>query len=74
MIIPKNTKRLFWDAKIRPADMNKYRDFIITRVAEKGGLTDLRWLAKTYGKKNIKMAVKKSYNVSDKTKNFWNVI
>ena len=54
--------------------MNQYRDFIITRVADKGGLTDLRWLIKTYGKKDIKTAVKKRHNVSSKTKNFWNVI
>lgn len=74
MIIPKNTKRLFWDTKISPADMKKYRDFVITRVADKGGLTDLRWLVKTYGKKNIKTVVKKSGTVSVKTKNFWNVV
>ncbi len=74
MIIPKNTKRLFWDTKIAPADIKKYRDFIITRVADKGGVSDLKWLIKKYGKKSVKAAVKKSYNVSAKTKNFWRVI
>lgn len=74
MNIPKNTKRLFWDTEIKPADTKKYRDFIITRVADKGGIKDIRWLIKTYGKRSIKATVVKSRNVSAKTKNFWQVI
>ena len=74
MNIPKHTRRLFWDTEIRPADVAKYSDFIIDRVADKGGLFDIKWLIKTYGKKNIKAVVRKNINVSNKTKNFWQVI
>ena len=74
MNIPQHTQRLFWDTNILSADIKKYRDFIITRVADKGGITDLQWLVKNYGKTTIKAVVTKSHNVSAKTKNFWQVI
>jgi len=74
MIMLKKVKRLFWDIEIKPADLKKSRNFIIERVAEKGGLDDYRWLVKTYGKSAILEVVKKSKNVSSKTKNFYQVI
>lgn len=67
-------QRLFWDTEVAPADYKKYADFVITRVAEKGGLNDIKWLVAEYGKSQIRRVVAGSRNVSAKTKNFWKVI
>ena len=74
MTIPKTVKRLFWDIDFKTIDLNKNRSFFITRIAEKGGLNDLRWLTKVFNKKEISRIVEKSRNVSAKTKNFWKII
>lgn len=74
MTIPKTVKRLFWDTDVKAIDLSKNRGFFITRVADKGGLRDLRWLIKIFGKKEINRVVSKSRNVTAKTKNFWKKI
>ena len=67
-------KNLFWDVDLKGLDEKKYANFLITRVADKGGLKEVSWLKKKFGKKRIKPTVKNSRNVSLKTKNFWSVI
>ena len=67
-------QRLFWDADVKKSDLKKYGNFVITRVAEKGGVDDIKWLLGIYGKSRIKKIVNSSRNVSVKTKNFWQVI
>jgi len=74
MTIPKTVKRLFWDIDFNSIDLKKNHNFFITRIADKGGLNDLRWLVKKFSKKEISRAVNKSRNVSAKTKNFWKII
>ena len=66
---------IFWDVS-NPAqlDVRKYRQFIITRIAEKGRWKDVQWMKKTYGVPLIKQTVKRSRNVSKKTKEYWKVI
>lgn len=72
--LPPHIKRLFWDVETKSTDVLKHRSFVITRVAEKGGMKDMQWLIQTYGKQDVAQVVKKSKNVSVKTKNFWKVI
>lgn len=73
MVIPKNFKKMFWDIDVKTLK-NKNSDFVITRLAEKGGLDAGRWLLKTFGKRKVKNIVKSSRNVSIKSKNFWSII
>ncbi len=73
MVIPKNLKKMFWDVNVDTLKTkNSY--FVITRLAEKGGLEAGRWLLKTFGKRKIKNVIKNSRNVSAKSKNFWSII
>lgn len=74
MILPKSIKKLFWDTDTRGLKKKKSSGFVISRVADKGGLADVKWLKKKFGKKAIKHAVAHSRNVSLKTKNFWNIV
>lgn len=73
MIIPRDFRKLFWDTNFKTLK-DKNSDFVITRLAEKGGLDAGRWLLKTFGKRKIKNIVKNSRNVSFKSKNFWSII
>lgn len=67
-------KNLFWDVDIKQLDPKKHANFLITRIAEKGGVKSVDWLKKTFGKSKIRQVVKSSKNVSAKTKNYWSVI
>ncbi|MFA7654423.1 MAG: hypothetical protein WCX97_05340 [Candidatus Magasanikbacteria bacterium] len=69
MKLPRHAKKLLWDVdtkKIGP----RHQNFVITRLADKGGWLDFLWLKKTFGVKKVKQAVIHSHNVSVKTKNF----
>ncbi|MBI5230070.1 MAG: hypothetical protein HY981_02100 [Candidatus Magasanikbacteria bacterium] len=74
MKLPKFLQTTFWDVSPRMVNTKKNKEFIITRIAEKGTMRGVEWLKKKYGWRAIKEAVKKSKNVSLKTKNFWRVI
>ncbi len=73
--VPKSIIPVLWDVP-NPAkiDIKKYQNFIIARVAEKGGWTDVQWLKKTYGVAAIRRVVARSKNVGKKTKNFWKIV
>lgn len=74
MSLPNSLKTVFWDVFSSQIDLNTDKNFVITRVAEKGKWKDVQWLKKTYGVSAIRTVVKKSRNVSQKTKNFWQSI
>ncbi len=73
--VPKSIIPVLWDVS-EPAkiDIKKYQNFIIARVAEKGGWTDIQWLKKMYGVAAIRRVVARSRNVGKKTKNFWKIV
>jgi len=71
MTFPAHVKTIFWDFDSRDLDAKKHGDFIISRVAEKGGESDIIWLRKIFPLAKIRRAVRTSRNVSKKTKNFW---
>ena len=73
MILPNSVKKFFWDVDVKSVG-EKNRDFVVARVADKGGLGEARWLLKKFGKRTIRQVVGKSRNVSAKTKNFWATI
>jgi hypothetical protein len=74
MRMGKTLKSLFWDVDVKQLDEKKQADFLIVRIAEKGGIKEVNWLKKKYNKSRIKRVVKNSRNVSAKTKNYWSVI
>ncbi|MBI2437029.1 MAG: hypothetical protein HYV41_04805 [Candidatus Magasanikbacteria bacterium] len=74
MRLPIGVKQLLWDVDIKTIDVEKHQSFLITRLAEKGGLKEIQWLRKTYGDTCIARRVAVSKNVSKKTKNFWKTL
>lgn len=74
MKLTKHLKSVFWDVDVKQLNKAKHRSFIISRVAEKGSWSDLLWLKKIFGKNTIRATVRRSRNVSAKTKALWKVI
>jgi len=54
--------------------LDKNRDFVVCRLAEKGGMKEFHWLQKNFDIKQLKNIIRRSKNVSLKTKNFWKLI
>ena len=72
-VIPVTFRTYFWDVDWEDVRVHteKYRDFIITRLADKGDWEEVRWLKDVYGLDRIGLAVSDSRSVSLKTKRFW---
>ena len=70
-MIPQSLKPILWDVDLASLDVEKDKDFIIKRVADKGRWDDVVWLKTQYVIDDIIDVVKKSKNISKKTKNFW---
>jgi hypothetical protein len=73
MIMPKEVQKIFWDTDTKMIKKEN-RDFVIDRIAEKGGLFAVKWLISKFGKRIIKKTVQGSRNVSIKSKIFWSTI
>lgn len=74
MQIPEKTKEMFWDVEPGELDPEKHRNFIITRIAEKGRLDDIKWLRSIYSDIEIRDVVAASRNTSPRVKSYWEVI
>lgn len=69
--LPKSFRDYFWDIKFEELDAQSDAFFVIKRVLDRGNLSDIRWLVKTYGKDEIKKVVLKTRDLSRPTGNFW---
>ena len=70
-MVPQSLKPILWDVDLASLDVKKDKDFIIKRVTDKGRWDDVVWLKTQYVIDDIIDVVKKSKNISKKTKNFW---
>ncbi|MCB0820773.1 MAG: hypothetical protein KDC13_09125 [Bacteroidetes bacterium] len=50
-------KRIFWDVKFEELDYEKYANFIIERVFERGDVDDIRQVRRFYGDERVKEAL-----------------
>ena len=64
-------KPIFWDLDSEKLDLKKNSFQIIDRILEWGDFPQVRWMFKTYSKKEIIEVVKKSRQLSLKSANFW---
>lgn len=74
MAVPDSLRPIFWDTDYTALDLSMHKQFIITRVAEKGRWSDIVWLRDTYSDTEIAEIVCRSRNTSPKVKAFWQVI
>lgn len=52
--IAKNLQGVLWSRDISSLDLHKDKDYIIHQVLMFGSLSQIKWLRKTYGKKEIR--------------------
>jgi len=72
--IPAKFKKYFWDTDIAKIDLEKNEVYVIERLVDHGDLEAFHWLKQTYSPKKIKEVSLKSRRVSNRTKNFLQLI
>jgi hypothetical protein len=73
LIPPESFRKYFWDCDWEDLTGNadRYRDFIICRIADKGNDEAIAWLLGKISAQTIADSVGKSRTVSAKSKSFW---
>lgn len=69
--LPQSFRSYFWDVKFEELTIQTDAFFVIKRVLDRGNLSDIRWLVKTYGKEEIKKVILKTRDLSRPTGNLW---
>jgi hypothetical protein len=67
---------LFWNVDFETLDVGRDVDLILTRVLERGRLTDVRWAIHRYGLDRIRTYFRARAHVelSPKTVQFWRLV
>ena len=66
--------RLFWERRLRRADLTRYPAWVIARVLEYGKLDDVRILISYLGKRRFLELLQQVHLPSAKTRSFWDAI
>jgi len=71
--LPSEYKNYFWDVDWEDLNTNseRFRNFIISRLVDKGDCETIKWLREYCYVAEIAKIVKSSNNVSAKTRHFW---
>ncbi|MBI4004984.1 hypothetical protein HY358_02515 [Candidatus Roizmanbacteria bacterium] len=69
--LPQSFQSYFWDVEFEKLEIKRSAHLIIKRVLDRGNLSDIRWLLKTYGKDEIKKVVMGTKDLARPTGNFW---
>jgi hypothetical protein len=54
---PVLSRRAFWDIDLQRLDFDRYADFTIVRVMERGTFSDIREIIRYYGKDTVRAIV-----------------
>lgn len=68
--VPEKFRFCFWDTDFDVLDTQKNKEFIISRLLERGGISGLLWIDSAYTPKEIREAIKKTRNFSRRTAAF----
>ena len=69
--LPQSFRSFFWDVEFEKLEIEKSKHLIIKRVLDRGNLSDIRWLLKTYSTDEIKKVVMGTRDLARPTGNFW---
>jgi len=69
--LPEFLRFLFWDVEFEELEIKTHAILIIKRVLDRGNLSDIRWLVKTYGRDAIRKVVMETRDLARPTGNFW---
>ena len=69
--VPEFLRSYFWDVAFEKLKIKTHASLVIKRVLDRGNLSDIRWLIKTYGKDAVKKVVMSTRDLARPTGNFW---
>jgi hypothetical protein len=67
-------KKLFWDVGYEPTDLDKYAQFVIVRIFERGDIGDVKKIRRYFGDRRIKAEIKKAKWIEPETLQFLSAI
>ncbi len=62
---------ILWDVDLEHFTAERYQDFLVDRIAEKGRVEHLNWYFDHFGFRSFISRVNTSPNISDQSKTFW---
>ncbi len=71
--VPGRFRSLFWDTTLENIDIKKHARYIIEKVLDFGDLDAFKWLTDVYPGGRIKESLLLSRNISEKSRNFWEI-
>jgi transcriptional regulator with XRE-family HTH domain len=69
--LARRLRRLFWDRRLRAADLDRYPEWVLRRALEYGSLDDVRSLVAYYGRDRFLELVSAVRFESGRTRTFW---
>lgn len=72
--LPTTAEKYFWDCDVNDLSMREHDQFIIERILNFGDDEAVRWLLNHTNRAQIKNVLHNSRNLSEKTRNFWNIM
>jgi len=73
-MLSKHLHKYFWDVESRKLDIKKYKFYIIERLLEMGDDEAVKWLNKNFQKSDFNEVLQKSRRISDRSRNYWNLV
>ncbi|MBU1110848.1 hypothetical protein KKB83_04475 [Patescibacteria group bacterium] len=72
--IPQEFSYLFWDVDFDKLDGERFGEFIVERLLEKGNWDEVRWMWRAFPHGLIKEIVDTSRNISGGTRGLWKMV
>ena len=74
VMLQETLKPFFWETDLEKMDMKLHKTYIIERILELGDKSAVQWLLSAYALSEIKETLKKSRNISPKSRNYWDIV
>ncbi len=73
-MLPKFLKKYFWDCDFSKLNLKEYENFITVRILNYGNDESIMWLMSNIDKSSLINSIKKSREIDNKTRNYWEII
>ncbi len=72
--LPEELRKYFWDVAFNDISLEKYPGFIAERIMNLGNREAITWLLAVLDRDFINTLVRKSRNLTPKTRNYWQLM
>lgn len=69
-----DVKKYFWDVDFNSLDLQQHKKFILERILELGDDAAVKWMFENFSKNDIQHVLEHSRQISQKSRNYWNLI